>query len=530
MFLYETGLSLLSQIDQNIKPDSSNILVEKIYSLNLIFSQGNLSTKARFANCFSRSFLISKGNFLLFGAITLFYLFINSFNNLFINSIEGGLLSRTTMFNILNKIAYSLAKIKDKTKRFFIGLSKTNKPHKDTKIILTNKELITLNINGIKLTFEIPCEFRKDLHKIWNGFTSNDHLAEKITVEKIESDNSTRNYKMVYRNGLVYMQLSDSIWGEANIYSSGILYAKNSWDVRTFALSIFRVMSFETNDTLIIHAGAVDFRNKTIIFPAGTGAGKTTLFNILTKNGETGINDDTILLKKENNIWFAYPTPFMSKLENPIKTEKKTLSAIIDPVKVCGGHEIKSIPKEKALALLLNNTISDFIIDDGGYTYSQATEKILDIANQVNLCGELKYSLDNDNYLIDIISNWIKDPNKKYSHGKDSIRLVEILGNSMEPLYKEGDILVVNEISPPEIKTKDIICYVKHAEDFPVIHRVHFLIKHKNQTMFITKGDNSIYFDEPQLFKNERKILKVSEKLSSSDLSFQQKLLKSASY
>ena len=82
----------------------------------------------------------------------------------------------------------------------------------------------------------------------------------------------------------------------------------------------------------------------------------------------------------------------------------------------------------------------------------------------------------------------------------------------MEPAFRHGDILKVEEVYPEKLKPKDIVGFKKESGTMPIIHRAKYLIKHKDRVTIITKGDNSIYEDKPVAFKSNDKILKITGK------------------
>jgi len=73
-----------------------------------------------------------------------------------------------------------------------------------------------------------------------------------------------------------------------------------------------------------------------------------------------------------------------------------------------------------------------------------------------------------------------------------------VFGTSMEPELHAGDLILIKEISPPEVKVGDIIVYnvpavVREYYEYPlvVVHRVTEIITTELGTAFRTKGDNT---------------------------------------
>ncbi|MEM1628418.1 MAG: signal peptidase I [Desulfurococcaceae archaeon] len=81
---------------------------------------------------------------------------------------------------------------------------------------------------------------------------------------------------------------------------------------------------------------------------------------------------------------------------------------------------------------------------------------------------------------------------------KGETPLAVVKGNSMLPLLREGDIVIIIKANAEEIKPGDIIVY--KAGDKLIIHRVIEIRRMSGDLYFVTKGDNNpmsdfIYFD-----------------------------------
>lgn len=66
---------------------------------------------------------------------------------------------------------------------------------------------------------------------------------------------------------------------------------------------------------------------------------------------------------------------------------------------------------------------------------------------------------------------------------------VTIMSGSMEPLVYPGDIVIIERANASEVKQGDIVQY--WSNDFFIIHRVIGIDREKNETVYITKGDNN---------------------------------------
>lgn len=509
LFLFNVGKYTFSQINNDQRLDLDlNWIYKKIFRIERIQYTNKCSIKNRLIDSFSKASIAANGSLLLSFIYFNFYLLISNF---ILNDIDENPFSKQAISNSIIKVLYTLTKIKNLLKAFCLRAAGIQKSAPIVNVLnINSKELITLTIQDLRLTFNVPVEFCNDLRKIWKGFTSEEHLNKKIVVEKTTVHGNAKAYEHVFNGDEVYIKLSDCTHGKAELNSSGILFAESFWDVRAFAHCLIRAMTFKRNDLLLVHAGGVQIKGKTIIFPGGSSAGKTTIFSILVKNGACGINDDTILLKKENNTWFAYPTPFMSRNQEPLLSEKSKLTRVIDLVKAVGGHEINPLSLDYALALLLNNSQAGFNIDDSGFTMSKLASKVIDISTQIEHSAKIKYSLEHEEVLLKLTDKWLENPNESYKYGSSILRIIEVRGRSMEPTFKEGQIVTVEEVNPENLKTRDVICFTKDPYSLPLIHRVKYLIRHKAQLTVITRGDGNIYEDEPNIFKPEQKLLRIS--------------------
>lgn len=511
LYLYNIGTFILSQLDENIKAKNINWPEKKLFSINKAQSPDLYGLRSLITDRLSKYLLITNCNWPV--SIFLGLLHIIKYN-VILSSIEENPFTQKSISNFITKILYTCSKFKNRLKKLCLQAAGTySRQDNNPNIVTTEKKLISVQLEDLKLTFSAPIEFHNNLNRIWKGFLTDDHSNNKIEVEKITAEETKyTNLELTYSNNLIYLESANGLQGKANFSSLGTIHANNFWDVRSFALCLFRAMTFERKDLLLVHAGAANIKSEGIIFPGESSTGKSTFFNLLTRFGANGINDDTVLLKKEDNIWYVYPTPFMSKNTEPIICEKSKLTRIIELIKVCGGHEISQIETDYSLALLMHNSLGGFTIDDNGYLTSKIAEKTLDISKQIKSSAKIKYSLEDKDILYKLINDWLSNPDKILKHRSDLKRVIEFRGISMEPTLKHGDILLTDEIYPGDLKVRDIIGFRNGSSEMPTIHRIMYLIRHKDQTTIITKGDNCIYDDSPNTFKANKKLLKIVKK------------------
>ena len=508
-FLFNTGKYIFSQIINDFNEDIKiNRIYKKIFKIERIQYADKCSIKNRLIGSFSKDSITANGNLSLSFIYFIPYLFVGNF---VLSDIDENPFSKQAFFNSITKVLYTFTRIKNFIKIICLKIAGTQKSISSIKTLNTSeKKLITLTVQDLKLTFNIPVEFYLDLAKIWEGFTTEEHLNENINIEKIESsDVYETDTKLVYSNNNFFLKLPNGSYGTFSLNNSGTFFACNFLDIRSLAIYLFYAMALKREDLLLVHAGAIKVNNECYIFPGESSTGKSTFFNLITQSGIDGIGDDTIFLKKEGGFWYAYPTPFMSDNQKPIICNKSKLTRVIDLVKVCGGYQISNLDKDKASAILLHNSTCGFMLDDSEFMFYNATKKIIDVSKQIEFCAQIKFSLNDTKTLLKALQNWIVKLQDEYKGESKLTRLVEIKGSSMEPTFKHGDILKVEETIPEQLKVKDVIGFRTDLNSFPVIHRVKYLIKHKNQNTVITKGDNCTYEDPPNIFMSNQKILRV---------------------
>jgi signal peptidase len=70
-----------------------------------------------------------------------------------------------------------------------------------------------------------------------------------------------------------------------------------------------------------------------------------------------------------------------------------------------------------------------------------------------------------------------------------------ISSGSMEPVYYEGDVVVIKKVDPSELKVGDIIVFEAVGGGIPIVHRIEEIIEEDDALYFVTKGDNNPFQD-----------------------------------
>lgn len=66
------------------------------------------------------------------------------------------------------------------------------------------------------------------------------------------------------------------------------------------------------NNGVLLHASAININGKANIFLGSSGSGKSTVLSLLSKN-YMPLADDTVAMRKDKNIYYFYPTPFLER-------------------------------------------------------------------------------------------------------------------------------------------------------------------------------------------------------------------------
>lgn len=80
-------------------------------------------------------------------------------------------------------------------------------------------------------------------------------------------------------------------------------------------------------DAIMLHASGIDDNSEGRIFSGFSGVGKSTMAAIWQFKGSTIINDDRLIIRKENNEYFIYNTPMFYQ-DKPKKTKLKAIHLI----------------------------------------------------------------------------------------------------------------------------------------------------------------------------------------------------------
>ena len=79
------------------------------------------------------------------------------------------------------------------------------------------------------------------------------------------------------------------------------------------------------------------------------------------------------------------------------------------------------------------------------------------------------------------------------------IPIAVVKGQSMLPLLREGDLVIITKVNnPSDIKVGDVVVY-RNPVGKLIIHRVIMVWKAGNEYYYITQGDNNMFPDYPKV-------------------------------
>lgn len=115
---------------------------------------------------------------------------------------------------------------------------------------------------------------------------------------------------------------------------------------------------FQYLGVLFLHAAAISYKDKEILFSAPSGIGKTTqakLWNTY-RDAEILCNDRT-LLRAENNIWHSYGYPMDGS--EPVRSNKKVFLGAVVLLEQGMENHVERLNPSRGATLLMEQTVID---------------------------------------------------------------------------------------------------------------------------------------------------------------------------
>ena len=105
---------------------------------------------------------------------------------------------------------------------------------------------------------------------------------------------------------------------------------------------------------VILHAACVNTPYEGIVFSGKSGAGKSTQADLWCRYGQGKlINGDKTIIKKEDNAWYAYGSPYAGSSRCYV-SEQCRLNAIVFPIQA-GECSVRPLTKPEAFRKILGN-------------------------------------------------------------------------------------------------------------------------------------------------------------------------------
>ncbi len=111
---------------------------------------------------------------------------------------------------------------------------------------------------------------------------------------------------------------------------------------------------------LFLHGSAFYKNGTAFVFLGPSGQGKTTIIKEIDKNKR--LADDTVIIKKERDDFFVYPSPFEKKMIN--WSDKKFPLCSIYVIEQAARTRIAKIDAKSKISAIFNNTIDLFSAPD----------------------------------------------------------------------------------------------------------------------------------------------------------------------
>lgn len=367
-------------------------------------------------------------------------------------------------------------------------------------------------------TLSIKCE-NQDLNKnVSNYFCA--YIDETVCPNTIEDQ-------------LVIQQVGDDSYSvSASFYQNN---PKHYSDTNGFKLLLNLVDDYiehkisEQNDHrfLLMHASAMLFQNKPIVFMGTTQSGKSTAILKLLHyfDNSTFISDDMVVFAREHNKLCIYPYSmplhirqnslyfnhrfhttyvernlFFADVTCPTASTQSLNIPALFFIKHAGLNcctEVTGIPK---IHKLMGNV---------KYYTSSAAAKCTTFFNNIPVY-ELFYQ--DDNFLISTVEDILgfsasSKLNSLIPHAIDRllerrhVTKIQIQGNSMLPVLAHQQLVGVEQVDDVDITINDVILYRKFAHI--TIHRIIDIIRDEQGIRFHTKGDNNDCSDAYEVFADE---------------------------
>lgn len=241
-----------------------------------------------------------------------------------------------------------------------------------TKTIYLNVAGFNIQINLKSTEWDFAFKLKeKEIKKYWTGFIVNKPKKINFKINFIERSYLEIYYKKKERKHYI-----------------GFFEEKNKKEINTFyQISIFQfqailrsiIIRLLAGNGFILHGSASNIKGKAYLFTGNNGAGKSTTMKLLNPE-YPALADDTVIIKKENNRYFLYQTPF---IEKEWWVKKNSQKLVLEKVYFL---KKETYFKEETIAdktLLFEKIIKQFWTDDDGFA-TKKTKLIYQFTHSFN--------------------------------------------------------------------------------------------------------------------------------------------------
>ncbi|MCL4364042.1 hypothetical protein M1328_02270 [Patescibacteria group bacterium] len=170
-----------------------------------------------------------------------------------------------------------------------------------------------------------------------------------------------------------------------------------------FNVMLRLILSFllRTNNGFFVHASAVAYNDKADIFLGKSGAGKSTVRQLLDEK-YLSLADDVAILKKESKKFYIYQFPFLEgKTYLVKKTNKKYLLNRVIFIDKADNYKLIQLTDKKSIIKLMSKQL---LFDNNPRLLSKELKNTLQFVTKFNRFYKLKFARDK-NKLLELIKD-----------------------------------------------------------------------------------------------------------------------------
>jgi hypothetical protein len=191
------------------------------------------------------------------------------------------------------------------------------------KILLTSEDLPGFSVEPSFLPFIVendPIHYDIKISVVEKLSASPDILGDLV----FESQDDTRKYFSVFQKDDVYRFIVYHPLEKSKVQQTALLKNNmseweicmnyNHTDITPLSYPMGSLILYYLtvkHNAIMIHASGIDDNGRGRLFSGFSGSGKSTMAGIWQQNGYTVLNDDRIMIRKEDAGYFMYNTPMI---------------------------------------------------------------------------------------------------------------------------------------------------------------------------------------------------------------------------